>query len=148
MVLLEPDASRLAAKLPPVQRSRAAALLRYPEDTAGGIMTNDIVALPETLTAGEALAALHQRLGRPEFVNAMHILYVVAAGQEPGTAGTAAGPSTPEPGAAAPGCSGPRPANSQRADGKPAVGAETRLRPARTLSARFWPRRPTKSSAR
>jgi len=45
-------------------------LLKYEEDTAGGIMTTDVVALPETRTVEEALDALSHFDQEERFLNA------------------------------------------------------------------------------
>lgn len=55
-------------RLPAAQRGRVLALLRFPEDTAGGIMTNDVVVAPADLTAGEARGTLAEQLRAPDFV--------------------------------------------------------------------------------
>jgi len=60
--------------LPEPQADRIIDLLRYPEDTAGGIMTNDVAAVPPWLTVGQARAALHEQLATPDFV---YYVYVV-----------------------------------------------------------------------
>lgn len=60
--------------LPKKQSERIIELLRYPEDTVGGIMTNDVVFVARHLTVGEARAALRERLREPEFV---YLIYVV-----------------------------------------------------------------------
>lgn len=60
--------------LPREQRRRLVELLRYPADTVGGIMTNDIVALPAALTVREARAALAARSPAPDFV---HFIYTI-----------------------------------------------------------------------
>ena len=49
-------------------------LLRYPYDTAGGIMTNDIVTVPVDLTVKEARETLRNRLKESEF---SYLIYVV-----------------------------------------------------------------------
>jgi len=61
-------------RLPPAQAERLIELLRYPANTVGGAMTNDIVRVPATLTVGAARQALHQRLQEPDFT---YFLYVV-----------------------------------------------------------------------
>jgi Mg/Co/Ni transporter MgtE len=66
---LEPqDVRRWLNRLPPGQSERVTALLRYPEDTAGGIMTNDVIVVPERLTLPEARDALREPLAEPDFV--------------------------------------------------------------------------------
>jgi magnesium transporter len=59
----------------PLQKSeRIVDLLRYPEDTVGGIMTNDLVIAPAELTVAEARQVLADPLRDPVFV---HFVYVV-----------------------------------------------------------------------
>ena len=53
-----------------------AELLAYPEDSAGGIMTTDFVALPRELTAGQAIERLRELQPDP---SAAYYLYVVDA---------------------------------------------------------------------
>jgi len=54
--------------LPRQKSERIIDLLRYPEDTVGGIMTNDVVFAPRNLTVAEARAHLRQKLKEPDFV--------------------------------------------------------------------------------
>lgn len=49
-------------------------LLTYPEDSAGGIMTTDFVAMPETLTAHQVISRLRRIKDLPEEI---YYLYVV-----------------------------------------------------------------------
>jgi Mg/Co/Ni transporter MgtE len=49
-------------------------LLRYPENTVGGIMTNDVIALPAHLRVAEARERLRKQLKEPDFI---YFLYVV-----------------------------------------------------------------------
>lgn len=67
-------ARRHLDRLTSPQRERIVDLLRYPHDVAGGIMTNDIIAIPARLTVGQARAAIRERLLEPDFV---YYLYVV-----------------------------------------------------------------------
>jgi hypothetical protein len=60
--------------LPRPAAERIVELLRYPEDSVGGIMTNDIVWAPVSLTAGQARDDLRERLKEPDFV---YFVYVV-----------------------------------------------------------------------
>lgn len=72
---VEPSlAQRHLNQLPSLQRERVVELLRYPEDTAGGIMTNDVIVAPASLTAKEARARLREQLRAPDFV---YYVYVV-----------------------------------------------------------------------
>jgi magnesium transporter len=60
--------------LPEVQSERLIDLLRYPEDTVGGIMTNDVVYVRANLTVAKARKKLKEPLKTPDFV---FIVYVV-----------------------------------------------------------------------
>jgi magnesium transporter len=60
------DRTALLAALDPVTAGEVERLLAYAADTAGGMMTTDIAALPVGLTTGEAIEALrrlHDELG-------------------------------------------------------------------------------------
>ena len=70
----EADARRYLERLPRTQRERLIELLRYPADTVGGAMTNDLLRVPAGLTVGQARQALRQRLKEPDFP---YFLYVV-----------------------------------------------------------------------
>lgn len=65
---------RYLNKLPEAQSERLIELLRYPEDTVGGIMTNDVVCARASLTVGEARKTLSEPLKKPYFV---YFIYVV-----------------------------------------------------------------------
>jgi len=72
---LKPErARRLLLQVPEVQRQLIVDLLRYPDDTAGGIMTNQLVCVPMSMRVGEARRDLKQRIGAPDFA---HYLYVI-----------------------------------------------------------------------
>jgi magnesium transporter len=74
---LQTDAARrYLGRVPPNRRKRILELLRYPEETVGAIMTNDVVVLPETLTVVKAREALKERLKEPDFI---YFVYVVDA---------------------------------------------------------------------
>ena len=62
------DARSLLNRLAPGPSERIIELLRYPEDTVGSIMTNDVLSVPVSLTAAEARAVLHDRLREPDFI--------------------------------------------------------------------------------
>lgn len=77
---LQPDTARHYVEgLPDEQRHRIIDLLRYPEDTAGGIMTNDIVVAPAAMTVKEAHRVLADQLKSPDFV---YYIFVVDSLQE------------------------------------------------------------------
>jgi CBS domain-containing protein len=67
-------ASHYLSRLPKGQAKLIIELLRYPEDTVGGIMTNDILTAPAHITVEEARDTLRDRLKRPDFV---YFIYVV-----------------------------------------------------------------------
>jgi magnesium transporter len=75
IALMAPDgAERRLSHLPVEQRDRLISLLRYPPDTAGGLMTNDLVVATLGPTIGETRRALKERLAQPDFV---YYVYVV-----------------------------------------------------------------------
>jgi CBS domain-containing protein len=61
-------------RLPKVRSEKLVELLRYPEATIGGIMTNDLVVLALDQTIREARLRLRERLKQTDFT---HFLYVV-----------------------------------------------------------------------
>jgi magnesium transporter len=65
---------RYLNKLPQAQSERLIELLRYPEDTVGGIMTNDVVCVRADLTVAKARETLREPLKTPDFA---FIIYVV-----------------------------------------------------------------------
>jgi magnesium transporter len=67
---------RYLERLPKKQAERIIELLRYPEDTVGGIMTNDVVYARGSLTVAEAREALRAPLKEPDFV---FLIYIVAS---------------------------------------------------------------------
>jgi Mg/Co/Ni transporter MgtE len=72
---LSPELAKSFLERLPKDRSDALVeLLRYPEDTVGGIMTNDVVTLTADLTIREARLILRDRLRQPDFT---HFVYVI-----------------------------------------------------------------------
>jgi Mg/Co/Ni transporter MgtE len=67
-------AKEVLDRLPAERREPVIDLLRYPADSAGGIMTNDVVLVPYNLHAAGAREAIRQDLARPDFV---YYVYVV-----------------------------------------------------------------------
>jgi magnesium transporter len=61
-------------RLPGIQSERIIDLLRYPEHSVGGIMTNDIVFAPGRLTVAQAREELRERLKEPDFV---YLIFIV-----------------------------------------------------------------------
>ncbi|MBW3660084.1 MAG: magnesium transporter [Gemmatimonadetes bacterium] len=70
------DARDILARIEPRDSREIAALMEYEEDTAGGVMTTELVSVPGHLTADEAIVAVRVR-GRE--VNDFYTVYVVDA---------------------------------------------------------------------
>jgi CBS domain-containing protein len=68
------DATRLLERVPPERGKMIQDLLRYPPDSAGGIMTNEIVTAPVGLSASAVLTHVRAQLARPDFV---YFIYLV-----------------------------------------------------------------------
>jgi CBS domain-containing protein len=62
------------AKLPPGRREKIVQLLRYPENSVGGVMTNDIVVVPADLTVGEAQSHIHEQIKHIDFISLVFIV--------------------------------------------------------------------------
>jgi magnesium transporter len=72
---LQPEhAQRCLERLPSLQAERIVDLLRYPEHTAGGIMTNELAIVTENQTVAQARASLRAEETRPDFA---YYIYVV-----------------------------------------------------------------------
>jgi Mg/Co/Ni transporter MgtE len=67
-------AQRFLNRLPRKAGERIVDLLRYPEDSVGGIMANDVVTTSPHIKVGEARRALRDQLKDPDFV---YFIYVV-----------------------------------------------------------------------
>jgi CBS domain-containing protein len=67
-------AQRFLNSLPRAVGERIVELLRYPEDSVGGIMANDMVTVSPRQTVGEARQILREELKEPDFV---YFVYVV-----------------------------------------------------------------------
>lgn len=61
-------------RLPRTAGKRIIDLLKYPTNTVGGIMTNDVVTVSPQMTMKQARSALRERLKEPDFV---YFIYVV-----------------------------------------------------------------------
>ena len=72
--LPEEQAEDLLNRMEGEEKSDVAELLPYEDDTAGGLMTTEFVALPKDLTVGEAIARLREMAETP---NMIYYLYVV-----------------------------------------------------------------------
>ncbi len=73
-LLDDEDAERVLELMPDEESEELEALLRYPEDTAGGRMTPEFVAVREGITAAEALMVLQAGAVNPE---TLFYVYVV-----------------------------------------------------------------------
>ena len=60
--------------LAPAQSARIVELLRYPEDTVGSMMTNDVLTVPASLTVADARASLHERMCEPDFIMFIYVV--------------------------------------------------------------------------
>jgi CBS domain-containing protein len=72
--LAPPTARRALTQIAPSQSARILELLRYPADSVGGIMTNDVLRVPVGLTVQDTRRALYDQLQGPDFV---YFLYIV-----------------------------------------------------------------------
>jgi magnesium transporter len=68
---------QMLATMSPAKAAEARDLQQYPPDTAGGIMTTEVAALPETLTAAQAIEEL-RRLSRE--LEQLYYVYVIDGG--------------------------------------------------------------------
>lgn len=55
------DAREILGEIEPEESREIAALMRYDEESAGGVMTTELVSVPATLTADEAIAAVRRQ---------------------------------------------------------------------------------------
>jgi CBS domain-containing protein len=67
-------ARRYLNGLPLPKSEQIVELLRYPEDTVGGIMNNEVVAAPAHLTVAEAREVLQEPLREPAFVQFVYVI--------------------------------------------------------------------------
>jgi magnesium transporter len=72
--LPEGDRARLIRKLDPTAQQALKLLLRYPPETAGGIMTTEFVSMPATWTVDQALRYVREVGGAKETIYAMYVL--------------------------------------------------------------------------
>jgi magnesium transporter len=56
------------AKLPAERREKIIELLRYPENSVGGVMTNDLIVVPAGITTGEAQTRVQEQIKRFDFI--------------------------------------------------------------------------------
>lgn len=72
--LAEEDAGRVMALLEKEDQEHLQRLLMYPEESAGGIMEAEFVALPERATVEEAVTALRERADLVEQLNNVYVV--------------------------------------------------------------------------
>jgi magnesium transporter len=72
--LPEPLARDLIEALPMEDRYEVETLLKYPEDTAGGLMQVELVSVPETATVDQTIEAVR---ANADEVSSFHFVYVV-----------------------------------------------------------------------
>ncbi|MCB2088644.1 MAG: magnesium transporter [Sphingomonadaceae bacterium] len=78
---LEPEDQRaVLAELEPEDRAAIESALAYPEETAGRLMSRDVVAVPEHLTVGDLIDFLRER---PDLPNEFLEVFVVDAKHHP-----------------------------------------------------------------
>jgi CBS domain-containing protein len=73
------SAQRLLRQVSAPERDLIIDLLRYPDDTAGGIMTNQLVCVRASERVGQARLNLKTRISSPDFAN---YLYVIDSDEE------------------------------------------------------------------
>ncbi len=72
--LSEAKAESLLRRMEMEEAQDVRELMTYEDDTAGGLMTTDYVAMAQTVNAGQAMQLLRTREEKPEF---LHYIYVV-----------------------------------------------------------------------
>lgn len=77
--LPEERAGDILERMEPEESEEVRELLRYPEESAGGIMTTDFLAIPRHFTAGQVLEHLRSLKELPEMV---YYIYVVASEED------------------------------------------------------------------
>jgi Mg/Co/Ni transporter MgtE len=73
-VLKPQTAQSLLQGIADQQRSLIVDLLRYPHDTAGGIMTNQLVCVPAEVKVSAARQDLKGRIASPDFANYLYVV--------------------------------------------------------------------------
>ena len=66
-------AERVLASISPKESSEIRSLLRYPEDTAGGIMQSEIMAVPSTTSVDAVITQIRQRASE---IDNIHTIFV------------------------------------------------------------------------
>ncbi len=69
----EDKARELFALMEDEEKAEVAELMFYEHDTAGGLMTTELVTFPQTMTAGEAIAELREMARTPHMIYYIYI---------------------------------------------------------------------------
>jgi magnesium transporter len=72
--LSEERAEDLLARMQPDDRQTVSTLMRHEEDTAGGLMTTELIAFPRTITVGEAFGRLREAARDVEFLYQFYVV--------------------------------------------------------------------------
>lgn len=72
--LPEEDAENLLKRMQPEDRRTVTTLMRHEEDTAGGLMTSEMLAFPGTITVAEAFQRLRQAAPNVEFLYQFYVV--------------------------------------------------------------------------
>jgi CBS domain-containing protein/sporulation protein YlmC with PRC-barrel domain len=72
--LEEETSEEILEEMQPEEKTEVEELLEFDEDSAGGMMSRDYVALPRAVTVGEALTDLHSREELPETLNTLFLV--------------------------------------------------------------------------
>jgi len=76
-----PDAERILAALPPEDAAEIRALIRYEDDTAGGLMFTDHLAFPESAAVQDVIDALSERAESDTAEEDAYVYAISAAGR-------------------------------------------------------------------
>lgn len=72
---LHPDTMRAyLAKLPEERRENIVQLLRYPENSVGGVMTNDLIVVSAGMTAGEARSFVQKQIEHGDLISLVFVV--------------------------------------------------------------------------
>ena len=83
---LHPDTMRsYISRLPAERREKIVELLRYPENSVGGVMTNDIIKFPSNITAGEAQAQMQGHIKGADLLSVVFLTDTAEDGKLLGT---------------------------------------------------------------
>jgi magnesium transporter len=68
------DAEDLLKRMQPADRNTVTTLMRHEEDTAGSLMTSDMVTFPRTITVAEAFQVLREAAANVEFLYQFYVV--------------------------------------------------------------------------